>query len=257
MPKVSVVTSVYNGETYLEECVDSILNQTFQDFEYIILNNGSTDRTAEILNKFTDPRLKIVHQDNLGIAMSLNKGVKLSRSDIIARLDADDYSFPQRLEKQVTFMEQHPEIVVCGSRFKELLGGNTFNQSIRFIETDQAIRKSMSLFNPFSHSATIFRKKAFLESGGYNCRYKYAQDYDLWVRILNFGEAQILKDKLGVVRMSSQSESNKNARKLKIEGLQIRWKAFLQFGGNRKQFLYYTLKSLMGLLFPSKAHLNR
>ena len=166
MPKVSVVTSVYNGETYLKECVDSILNQTLQDFEYIILNNGSTDRTAEILNKFTDPRLKIVHQHNLGIAMSLNKGVKLSRSDIIARLDADDYSFPQRLEKQVTFMEQHPEIVVCGSRFKELLGENTFNQSIRFIETDQAIRKSMSLFNPFSHSATIFRKNAFLESGG-------------------------------------------------------------------------------------------
>ena len=257
MPKVSVVTSVYNGETYLKECVDSILNQTFQDFEYIILNNGSTDGTTEILSKFTDPRLKIVHQDNLGIAMSLNKGVKLSRSDIIARLDADDYSFPQRLEKQVTFMEQHPEIVVCGSRFKELLGGNTFNQSIRFIETDQAIRKSMSLFNPFSHSATIFRKKAFLESGGYNCRYKYAQDYDLWVRILNFGEAQILKDKLGVVRMSSQSESNKNARKLKIEGLQVRWKAFLQFGGNRKQFLYYTLKSLAGLILPSKKHLNR
>jgi hypothetical protein len=116
-------------------------------------------------------------------------------------------------------MEQHPEIVVCGSRFKELLGGNTFNQSIRFIETDQAIRKSMSLFNPFSHSAIIFRRKAFLESGGYNCRYKYAQDYDLWVRILNYGEAQILKDKLGVVRISSQSESNKNVRKLKIEGL--------------------------------------
>ena len=82
IPKVSVITSVYNGEAYLKECVDSILNQTLQDFEYIILNNGSTDRTAEILNKFTGSRLKIVRQDNLGIAMFLNKAVKLTRSNM-------------------------------------------------------------------------------------------------------------------------------------------------------------------------------
>ena len=257
VPRVSVVTSVYNGEEYLEECINSVLNQTLQDFEYIILNNGSTDETANILNKFADPRLKIVHQDNLGISASLNKGARLSRCDLIAHLDADDYSLSQRLEKQVTFMEQHPEVIICGSRFKELLGEEPFAQKVRFIETDQAIRKSMSLFNPFSHSAVIFRKKTFFESGGYNCQYKYAQDYDLWVRMLNFGEARILKEELGMVRMSEQSESNKNAKKQKLEGLQIRWKAFRQFGGNRKEVLYYSLKSLIGLIFPSKSHLNR
>ena len=121
MPRVSVVTSVYNGEAYVEECIDSILNQTFQDFEYIILNNGSTDRTLEILNRHTDPRLHIIHQDNLGISRSLNKGISLSKSELIVRLDADDYSLPNRLEKQVTFMEQHPEISFCGSRLKELI----------------------------------------------------------------------------------------------------------------------------------------
>ena len=109
MPQVSVVTSVYNGEEYLEECVDSILNQTFQNFEYIILNNGSTDGTARILQRYTDPRLRIIHQENLGISKSLNKGINLSNSDLIARLDADDFSSPQRLEKQVTFMEKHPD----------------------------------------------------------------------------------------------------------------------------------------------------
>ena len=115
MPRVSVVTSVYNGETYLEECIDSILNQTFQDFEYIILDNGSTDRTPEILVQYTDPRIRIIHQENLGIAGSLNKGINISNSDLIARLDADDYSFPQRLEQQVSFMEQNPEIVKINS----------------------------------------------------------------------------------------------------------------------------------------------
>ena len=106
MPQVSVVTSVYNGEEYLEECVDSVLNQTFQDFEYITLNNGSTDNTAKILQRYTDPRLRIIHQENLGIPRSLNKGIDISSSDLIARLDADDYSMPQMLEQQITFMEK-------------------------------------------------------------------------------------------------------------------------------------------------------
>jgi len=257
MPQVSVVTSVYNGEEYLEECVDSILNQTFQNFEYIILNNGSTDGTARILQRYTDPRLRIIHQENLGISKSLNKGINLSNSDLIARLDADDFSSPQRLEKQVTFMEKHPEIVLCGSRWLELVGEKLSKQIVDFVETDQAIKKSMSLFNPFSHSGVIFRKKTFITAEGYSERFKYSQDYDLWLRMLAFGKTLILKEELAVVRMSEQSESHKNARKQKLEGLQIRWNAFQQFGGNRGQALYYFFKTLVGLISPSKGNLNR
>ena len=257
MPRVSVVTSVHNGEAYLEECIDSILNQTFQDFEYIILNNGSTDRTAEILKRYTDPRLRIIHQENLGIARSLNKGIALSNSDMIARLDADDYSLPQRLEKQITFMEEHPEVVLCGSRFKELIGKETFDQQVLFIENDKDIRKTVSCFNPFSHSTVMIRKKAFTESGGYNKNFEYGQDYDLWVRMLNSGKARILKEELSVVRLSEQSTSHENIRKQKFEGLQIRWNAFWQFGGSPGKTVYYSLKSLAGLISPSKNHLNR
>tara|TARA_Y100000758_G_C15715118_1_gene298713 strand:+ start:62 stop:490 length:429 start_codon:yes stop_codon:yes gene_type:complete len=141
MPRVSVVTSVYNGEAYVEECIDSILNQTFQDFEYIILNNGSTDRTAEILNHYTDSRIHIIHQENLGISRSLNKGINLSKSELIARLDADDYALPQRLEKQIAFMEQHPKVVLCGSRFKELVGEKISPQKVQFVEQDKDIQK--------------------------------------------------------------------------------------------------------------------
>ena len=141
MPRVSIITSVYNGESYLEECIESILNQTFVDFEYIILNNGSTDRTAKILNLYNDPRLRVIHQENLGISASLNQGVKLSRCDLIARLDADDYSLPQRLEKQTIFMEQHPRVVVCGSRFKEFFGEKIFTQKVHFIEKKSSHKK--------------------------------------------------------------------------------------------------------------------
>ena len=257
MPQVSVVTSVYNGEEYLEECVDSILNQTFQNFEYIILNNGSTDGTASILQRYTDPRLRIIHQENLGISKSLNKGINLSNSELIARLDADDFSSPQRLEKQVTFMEKHPDIVLCGSRWLELVGEKLIKQIVAFVDTDQAIKKSMSLFNPFSHSVVIFRKKTFITAGGYSERFKYSQDYELWLRMLAFGKTLILKEELAVVRMSEQSESHKNARKQKLEALQIRWNAFQQFGGNPGQALYYFFKTLTGLISPSKGHVHQ
>ena len=257
MPQVSVVTSVYNGEEYLEECVDSILNQTFQNFEYIILNNGSTDGTAKILQRYTDPRLRIIHQKNLGISRSLNKGIDLSSSDLIAHLDADDYSMPQMLEKQVTFMKKYPDIVLCGSMWRELIGKKLLKQIAAFVETDQAIKKSMSLFNPFSHSAVIFRKKTFITAGGYSERFMYSQDYDLWLRMLAFGKTLILKEELAVVRIHKQSGSYKNARKQKLEALQIRWDAFQQFGGNPGQALYYFFKTMMGLIYPSKGNLNR
>jgi len=256
-PQVSVVTSVCNGEAYLEECVDSVLNQTFQGFEYIILNNGSTDGTARILQQYTDPRLRIIHQENLGIPRSLNKGIGLSSSDLITHLDADDYLMPQMLEKQVTFMENHPDIVLCGSRWLELVGEKLSKQIVAFVETDQDIKKSMSLFNPFSHSAVIFRKKTFITAGGYSERFKYSQDYELWLRMLAFGKTLILKEELAVVRMSEQSESHKNARKQKLEALQVRWDAFQQFGGNPRQVLYYFFKTLIGLMYPSKGNLNR
>ena len=249
-PSVTILTTVYNGEKFVKRCVNSILRQTLENFEFIVLNNGSTDRTAEILNSFSDPRLKVVHQKNLGISASLNKGAQLSSCDLIARLDADDYCFSSRLEHQVKFMDQHPHIVLCGSRWSETVDGKLLKQRVPFIETDREIRKSMCLFNPFSHSMVIFRKKTFFESGGYNCKYKYGQDYDLWMRMLNFGETRILKEELGVVRVSKQSESFQNAREQKFEGLCIRWNAFLQFGGNPIKALYYFLKTLLGLIFP-------
>ena len=256
-PIVTVLTTVYNGEEFIEECVNSILGQTLQDFEYIILNNGSTDGTADLLNKFTDPRLKIIHQENLGISRSLNKGVELSRCNLIARLDADDYSVPTRLEHQVEVMNKYPDLVLCGSRFRELLEEKSLPQRVAFTETDEAIRKSLSCFNPFAHSTVMFRKETYIKAGGYNNKLKFSQDYDLWLKMLTLGKACILKDELVVVRLSEQSASNQNHVEQKLEGLRIRWSAFRQFGGDLGKILYYLLKSLTGIFLPSKNHLNQ
>ncbi|MBL08957.1 MAG: hypothetical protein CL402_00305 [Acidiferrobacteraceae bacterium] len=253
MPLISVVTSVYNGEAYLKECVDSVLNQTFQDFEYIILNNGSTDGTAEILSQYTEPRLQIVHQENQGLSRSLNKGIHMASSELIARLDADDFSNPYRLEKQINFMNQHPEIVLCGSQFKVLLGMDYIDNPTHGLEDDESIRKSMSCFNPFAHSTVVFRKAAFIKSGGYREKFKFGQDYDLWSRILDFGEAYILRNELSTIRLHELSTSSKNSKAIRIEGLQIRWNAFKKFGGNPGEALFHFLKSMIGLYTPPKS----
>ncbi len=147
-------------------------------------------------------------------------------------------------------MDKNPNIVLCGSRFHEMIGNKLYSQKVPFIEKDATIRKSLSCFNPFAHSTIIFRKKTFLEAGGYNDRFKYSQDYDLWMRMLKLGHAGILKDKLSIVRLTQHSFSNQNNRKQKLEGLLIRWNAFRQFGGNPLKTLYYSLKSLAGLIFP-------
>jgi glycosyltransferase involved in cell wall biosynthesis len=257
MPQVSFVISVHNGEDFLENCIDSVLNQTFENFECIILNNGSTDRTQEILEQYTDSRLKIICQGNLGVSRSLNKGVGLSNSDLIARLDVDDFLFIQRLEKQAEFMINNPQVVLCGSRFQILIGEKYLPQRVNFIQKNDAIKRSLCLFNPFAHSTVMFRKKTFVDVGGYNEQLKYGLDYELWLRILTLGEAHILDNELCVVRIGKHSLSYNNKRRQKIEGLKIRWLAFKKFGGDPSEALFYFMKSMAGLAFPSATYFDQ
>ncbi|MCP8319033.1 MAG: glycosyltransferase, partial [Candidatus Methylarchaceae archaeon HK01B] len=115
-PKITILMSVYNGEKYLREAIDSILNQTFKDFEFLIINDGSTDRTVEILRSYHDSRIKIItNEKNMGLTKSLNKGLKIARSEYVARMDADDISYPRRLEVQYEYMKKNPDVGIVGS----------------------------------------------------------------------------------------------------------------------------------------------
>ncbi|MBL79497.1 MAG: hypothetical protein CMH70_05650 [Nitrosomonadaceae bacterium] len=232
MPHISVVTSVYNGENYLKECVDSILNQTFQDFEYIILNNGSTDGTGDILAQYKDPRLRIFNQENLGIVNSLNKGTSLCRSELIAHLDADDFVYPSWLEKQFNYMIKNQEVVVSGSRFQELFKGQFYPQSFPFLENDFEIRKNLCLFNPIPHSFTVIRKSILQKVGGYDPNLVIVHDYDLWVRLLEEGKGHNLNEVLGVYRVHQDSFALKKEQTMIKESFKIQWKAYRKLGGN-------------------------
>ena len=251
MPRVSVVTSVHNGEAYLEECINSILNQTFQDFEYIILNNGSTDRTPEILDQYTDSRLRIIHQENLGVPKSLNKGISLCRTDLMAHLDADDYVHPQWLEHQFEFMSQNPDVVICSSRFEELFNDKLYPQCFPFLENDPEIRKSMCFMNPIPHSFTIIRKPCLLKTGGYDPKLIIAHDYDLWIRLLEEGKGHNLNETLGVCRIHKASFSSKKERTMIKEVFQVQWRAYKKLGGSFWKMFRSLSKRGMAWLLPA------
>jgi len=188
-PKVTVLMSVYNGEKFLRKAVDSILNQTYKNFEFLIINDFSTDSSRDIILSYRDPRIRLIdNQENIGLTRSLNKGLKLARGEYVARMDSDDISLPQRIEKQIEFLEQHPKVVLLGS-WAEIIDQNEMIKDIWKYPTNHCFIAWKLLFgNCLVHSAVMYRKDCILDSGGYNELTTYAQDYELWIKLSSAGE---------------------------------------------------------------------
>ena len=201
-PKVTVLMAVYNGEKYLREAIDSILNQTFEDFEFLIINDGSTDRTSEVLQSYRDSRIKIINnKKNVGLTKSLNKGLRMARGEYIARMDADDVSMPERLERQVKFSDKNKDVGLLGSPWY------TINADGRKTGVSEAAScKQDAHF--MCHGATLIRKNCLEEIGLYREIFEYAQDYDLWLRIANEFEVANLREPLYKLRIYGDSISS-------------------------------------------------
>ena len=191
MPLVSIIMSVYNGGEYVGEAIESILNQTFENFEFIIINDGSTDNSLDILEKYRqkDKRIKIITQDNKGLTKSLNIGIKSSTGKYIARQDADDLSFPERIENQVNTFENDSSLVLLGTRAKINFKGFIY-ESPSF--TDAEINNKLKRNNVFVHSSVMYRSCSFINIGMYNELFKFSQDYEAWIRLSEAGKLSIL-----------------------------------------------------------------
>jgi hypothetical protein len=179
--------SVFNGERFLSEAIESILNQTFRDFEFIIINDGSRDGTAPILESHQkrDPRLHVFTQENKGLIASLNRGCGLARGRYIARMDADDMSLPDRLERQVRFMDDHDNVGLLGGAVQVIDDQGSRLQLVHPPQDDETIRSALRSFSfPIFHPAVVMRKQAFDAAGGYRTQFMHAEDYDLWLRII-------------------------------------------------------------------------
>jgi glycosyltransferase involved in cell wall biosynthesis len=174
-PLISVVMPVYNGERHLKEAIDSILSQTIINFEFIILNDGSKDKTAEIVQSYSDPRIRYIkNENNLQIAKTLNKGIQLAKGKYIARMDADDISLPSRFEIQVNFLEKNPSIGLVGSFYKKF---GTDDKTIKLPTSNDEIRVHMLFNNPFGHPTVMFRRDIVQINNLYYDNYRAAQDY--------------------------------------------------------------------------------
>lgn len=186
-PSTTVLTTVFNGEEFLEAAVGSILSQNFGDFEFLIIDDCSSDRTPELLHVFSeqDPRIKVIrNEENVGQTASLVKGIELASGDNIARLDADDIAMPGRLETQTRYLADNPDITVVGAACELIdeTGSLTGEKRPAFCEAELIAR--FMFYNPVIHSSVMFRKIAIQRIGGYNNEFTRAQDYDLWMRCL-------------------------------------------------------------------------
>lgn len=182
-PKVSVIMGVHNGEKYLKEAVDSILHQTFKDFEFIIINDGSTDGSREILESYNDDRVVLIHQDNAGLTRALNKGLSLARGKYIARMDADDISLPRRLEKQIQFLEENTGVGLISCHFYEIDSEGCRINLCQLPVKNEDIQKSLLVCNQFCHGAAVFKSECIRTIGMYREFFRFSQDFDLWLRI--------------------------------------------------------------------------
>jgi glycosyltransferase involved in cell wall biosynthesis len=186
MPKVSVILPVYNGEKYLREAIGSILSQTYEDFEFIIINDGSTDKSEEIILSYKDGRIVYSKNEfNKGLIYSLNKSIELATGDLIARMDADDIAFPDRLQKQVDYFEKsHIGILASTVQLIDENGNPLPDweddiQNITFLQIRNYLLKNNCLAHPtILGSASLFKKYKYQENQ------KYSEDYDLWLRII-------------------------------------------------------------------------
>jgi GT2 family glycosyltransferase/radical SAM superfamily enzyme YgiQ (UPF0313 family)/SAM-dependent methyltransferase len=220
-PRISVVMSVYNGAAHLEEAVTSILQQTYANFEFIIVNDGSTDATGEILQKFDDCRIRMISNPaNLGLTKSLNIGINAARGEYIARMDADDLSLPHRLERQLEFLEKSPDCAVVGSAYYQIDDQGRIRSLIEVLTADADLRAGLRRQNWFGHGSVMLRRQALLQVGGYDEEFAYAQDYDLWLRLSEQFQIANLEEPLYCWRATASCLSlNKNQEQEYFAGL--------------------------------------
>jgi glycosyltransferase involved in cell wall biosynthesis len=213
-PTVSVVLSVRNGGSDLPQALDTILQQSFADFELIVINNGSIDGTRAFLDQIADPRVRAFHQEDMGLAVALNRGISLARGRYIARQDHDDLADPSRIAKQVAFLDAHPDHAMVGTRAEIWVGDAPSGRFHDHPTEDDILRFDLLLNNPFVHSSVMMRKAALDHVGGYatDPARQPPEDYELWSRIARHYRVANLSERLTVYREVPSSMSRAGAR---------------------------------------------
>jgi len=242
-PKISVLMAVYNGAEYLAQAIESILNQSFEDFEFIIVDDGSSDETPQILADYAahDARIKIISQENTGLTPALNVGLKACKAPLIARQDCDDISYPHRLKEQYDFMSaaENSDVVLLGGVCDDLhLNGSKpvwpHNSAVQ-------IKEIIYLKSPFAHSTVMFHRDKALSLGGYDESYKTSQDMEFWMRLFQVGRVEMLKTPILLRRILGGSISSKR-----------KWRQFYDSSRARLKHAPWDITKLKALCYSAK-----
>lgn len=209
-PQVSVVIPVWNGERYLRESIESVLDQNLENFEVVVIDDGSTDRTSAILEEYANNAMIRVHrQTNQGLVAALNAGLGIAQAKYVARLDADDICMPGRLAAQLRFLECHPEVLAVGGAI-EMIDEHGHSKGRRGYPVGQVAATSGMLKGcTLAHPAVMMRKEAVQAVGGYRTVFKHAEDYDLWLRLIEHGPVDNLAEVMIKYRVHPESVTHK------------------------------------------------
>jgi glycosyltransferase involved in cell wall biosynthesis len=207
-PLISIVIPIHNTEEYLRSAVKSMFAQSFTDWEMICINDGSTDRSGQILDEMAElePRLRVVHRENQGLVRSLNFGISLARAPLICRMDGDDISMPDRLERQVAFMRQHPQHVAVGGSILKIDGDSDplgIDRPPR--EHSDIERALLARQTGMFHPTTLIRASALSAIGNYRLEHEWVEDHDLWLRLSQRGRLANLDDVVLCYRLHAKS----------------------------------------------------
>lgn len=209
LPCVTVILPIYNGQSYLESAINSVLQQSYSDFELVIINDGSVDDSASIVESFSDPRIRFYQQQNQGLAATLNKAIGLARGKYIARQDQDDVFFPSRLQKQFDFLEQNLDVAIVGVAAEVWVGHARTNRMLAHPADDASIRFGLLFDNYFVHSSVMLRRCVLEEVDGYSedKSRQPPEDYELWSRVMRTHKLANLPEALMAYREVPNSMS--------------------------------------------------
>ena len=223
MPLISVILPVYNAENYVATAIESILMQTFTDFELLIFNDGSSDRSKEIIQGYNDPRIKLFDDNiNAGLVARLNMGIELATGKYIARMDADDVCLLERFKKQVDFLESNPENGVCGAWTYELAPPGTRQRVYKYVETHEEICVKLLRHNSFAHPVVMMRRSILMDHGiRYEQEYFPSEDFRLWTRLKQFTRFYNIPQTLLYYRVHPNQTSILELENKKSTGIKI------------------------------------
>ena len=253
-PKISVIMSIFDQDVFLEDAIKSILNQTYNNFELLIIDDCSTDNSLKIINSFNDTRIKIYqNKKRIGLSKNLNFLINKSRGDYIARMDGDDISLASRLEKQIAFLNKNPQVVLVGCWATIINQHGKEVGKLQYLINYQDIKRTILSYNPFIHPSICFRKEIIQEIGGYDEQLFYCQDYDLFLRLAARYSCMNIPEFLFKFRWLPDFTKQKEQH---LTALKIRFKAINNYGYNKleiiklvRPFVFYLIPTFIKKIY--------